>query len=314
MTQRHVKSVFAAFVAALMLGLSLISGAAPAYAAEYKTNLLVSPGSTDLGFLDPGKSYESSFLVKNIGTEDLNYHVYTTAYYEDGEKGEQVYNVSNNYTYLSEWITFSKTEGTLKPQSSETITFRIKVPEGTAGGSQNAAIMVETKDSVENNKIVSASGRVALIVLSHINGDINACGKIVEKNIPGLLLAPPILASGRVENCGNLDLNVKYVMEVYPIFSNEAIYTNEEKPLTLATLPETRRFTQLDWEGTPSFGLFKVKLSITYNGQTETVEKIVLVCPLWLIVLVIVFIGAVIFWLVSRNRSRKENKLNKDGE
>jgi hypothetical protein len=116
------------------------------------------------------------------------------------------------------------------------------------------------------------------------------------------------MASGRVENCGNLDLNVKYIMEVYPIFSNEAIYTNEEKPTVLATLPETRRFTQIDWEGTPSFGLFKVKLAITYNGNTEELERIVLVCPLWLIVLVIVFIGAVIFWLVSRNRSRQVAK------
>ncbi len=291
-------------------------GATPAFAAEYKTNLLVSPGDIDLGRLDPGKTYESDFKVRNIGTEDLNYRVYITPYYEEGENGDKVYNVSNHYTYLSEWVTFSKTEGTLKPQTSETITFRIKVPEGTAGGSQNAAIMVETRDSVEDNKVVSAAGRVALIVFSNISGETNACGKIVDKNIPSLLLNPPIMASGRVENCGNLDLNVKYTMEVYPIFSNEAIYTNEEKPVVLATLPETRRYTSLNWEETPSFGLFKVKLTITYNEKTETIEKIVLVCPLWLIVLVIVFIGAVIFWLVSRNRSRKvaRKEAKKDGE
>ncbi len=308
MTHCHVKSVFTAFAATLMLGISVLSGTAPAYAAEYKQNLLVSPGDISLGKLEPGKTYESEFKVKNIGTEKLSYRVYVTPYYERGENGEQAYDISNHYTYLSEWVTFSKKEGSLAPQTSETVTFRVKVPDGTAGGSQNAAIMVETNDAIDNTKVVSASGRVALILFSNIDGETNACGKIVDKNIPSLLLAPPIMASGRVENCGNLDLNVKYIMEVYPIFSNEAIYTNEEKPTVLATLPETRRFTQIDWEGTPSFGLFKVKLAITYNGNTEELERIVLVCPLWLIVLVIVFIGAVIFWLVSRNRSRQVAK------
>lgn len=315
MTKCHFKMFATAFIAVLMLGVSVIAGTAPVYAAEYKTNLLVSPGDLTLGRLDPGKTYESEFKVKNIGTDDLHYHIYAAPYYEEGENGDQVYNISNNYTHLSEWITFSKKEGTLKPQSGETITFRVKVPADVAGGSQNAAIMVETNDSIEDTKVVSASGRVALILFSHVNGETNACGKIVDKNIPALLLSPPIMVTGRVENCGNLDLNVKYVMEVYPIFSDEAIYTNEENPMVLATLPETRRFTRVDWEGTPSFGLFKVKMTITYNDQTETLEKIVLVCPLWLIVLVIVFIGATIFWLVSRNRSRKiEYKINKSGE
>lgn len=313
MAKRHFKTVFAAFAASLMLSISGIFGVMPASAEEYKTYLLVSPGSMDLGYLDPGKTYEADFKVKNIGTENLNYRVYATPYYEEGEKGDKVYNVTNNYTYLSEWVTFNKTEGTLKPQDSETITYRIKVPANTAGGSQNAAIMVETADSTDDTKVVSAAGRVAMIVLSHINGDTNACGKIVDKNIPSLLLNPPITASGRVENCGNLDLNVKYVMEVYPLFSNEALYTNEENPTMLATLPETRRYTSLEWEGTPSFGLYRVKLTVTYNGNTETAEKIVLVCPLWLIVLVIVFIGAVIFWLVSRNRARKVAKESKMG-
>jgi len=307
-TKGHFKAVFAAFAATLMLSISGIVGATPAFAETYSNYILVSPASTSLGRLDPGKTYESDFTVKNIGTEVANFSVYASPYYEEGENGDKVYTVSNKYTYLSEWITFSQDKGTLKPQEEVKITYRVKVPENTAGGAQNAAIMVESRDSTDETKVVSAASRIALIVFSQINGETNACGKIVDKNIPSLLLNPPIIASGRVENCGNIDLNVKYVMKVYPIFSNEEIYTNEEDPRILATLPETRRYTSLEWEGTPSFGLYRVNLEVTYNNETETIEKIVLVCPLWLIVLVIVFIGAVIFWLVSRNRSRKAAK------
>ena len=309
MLRRRIKEIFSALFAVIVTIVFVAVNATPTYAlSAYQSNLLVSPGDITLGHLDPGKTYESEFQVKNIGTEKLNYHIYVTPYYEQGEEGEKVYTVSNNYTYLSEWVTFSQTEGTLESQASELITFRVKIPEDAAGGAQNAAIMVETNDSIDNSKAVSASGRVALILFSQINGEVNACGKIIDKNIPSLLLKPPIFAAGRVENCGNIDLNVKYEMEVSSIFSDDIIYTNEEAPTVLATLPETRRYTKIEWEGSPSFGIFKVKLKVTYNGQTEELNKIVLVCPLWLIVLTITFIGAVVFWLVYRNRSRKTSK------
>ena len=187
-----------------------------------------------------------------------------------------------------------------------TISYRVKVPSNAVGGAQNAAIMVETDTPLKSKGTVSASARAALILFSQVNGEINECGKIVDKNIPTLLLNPPITASGRVENCGNIDLNVKYVMDVYSLFGSEPIYSNESDPKILATLPETRRYTNVKWEGTPAFGIFNVRLSITYAGKVEKLEKLVIVCPLWLIVLIIVFIGAVVFWLVSRSRSRKE--------
>lgn len=310
MTKSHFKSVITTVVTSLILSISGIFGVSSVYAADDQlpVHLLVSPASHTLGNIDPGKTYESDFTVKNIGTEKVTFNVYTAPYYEEGDNGDKTYSVSNKYTYLSEWITFSAKEGTLEPGESQKITYRVKVPAGTAGGAQNAAIMVESNDAVDDTKVVSSSSRIALILLSTVTGDINSCGKIVDKNIPSLLLNPPITASGRVENCGNIDLNVKYVMTVYPIFSNEEVYSNEEDPKILATLPETRRYTSLEWENTPSFGLFRVKLDITYAGQTETIEKIVLVCPLWLIILILVFVGAVVFWLVSKNRERKNSK------
>ena len=308
MTKGHFKTVLAGLISSLVFTITGLVGTAPVHAdADFKTHLLVSPASQTLGKLEPGKTYHGEFSVRNIGTKKFKYKVYAAPYYAENEQGDPTYTVTNNYTYLSEWITFDKTSNSLDPQKEEKVKYTVKVPSGVAGGAQNAAIMVETDDSTDEAKTVSASTRIAMILFSQVNGETNACGKIVDKTIPGLLLNPPVMASGRVENCGNIDLNVKYVLTVYPIFSNEEIYTNEEQPKVLATLPETRRYTALEWENTPSFGIFKVKLDVTYNGNTETLEKIVVICPLWVIVLVIVFIGAVIFWLISRSRERKTN-------
>jgi len=307
MTKFNTKAIFAGLAAAVMLTVSGIFGSTSVNAEDnFPYYLLTSPAKHTLGELEPGKTYDGTFLVRNVGTEDFDFKVYAAPYHEEDEHGKQVFETSNKYTYLSEWITFDRVKGSLKPQTEMTISYRVKVPSNAVGGAQNAAIMVETDTPLKSKGTVSASARAALILFSQVNGEINECGKIVDKNIPTLLLNPPITASGRVENCGNIDLNVKYVMDVYSLFGSEPIYSNESDPKILATLPETRRYTNVKWEGTPAFGIFNVRLSITYAGKVEKLEKLVIVCPLWLIVLIIVFIGAVVFWLVSRSRSRKE--------
>ena len=308
MTKGHFKAVVASIAASLMLTISGIFGVSPASAYDFDTYLLISPASQTLGKLEPGNTYKGEFMVKNIGNEALGYKVYVAPYYVQNEDYDPTYDTNNTYTRISEWFSFSKTSGSLKPQQEETVSYTVKVPSDAPGGAQNAAIMVETDNSVTENAVVSATSRLAMIVYSQVNGETNICGKILDKTIPSLLLNPPITASARVENCGNIDLNVRYKMSIYPLFSNEPVYTNEETPTTLATLPETRRYTALVWEGTPSFGLYRVNFNVRYADKDETVEKLVLVCPLWLIVLIIVFIGALIFWLVSRSRGRKKSK------
>lgn len=311
MTRCHFKTVLVGFVLSLVFVVSGF-GTSPVYATEYKTYLLVSPPTQTLGKLEPGQSYSGEFLVKNIGTEKFDFKVYATPYYQEGEQGSSVYTVSNHYTYLSEWITFDAENGHLEPKEEKKIKYFVRVPETAVGGAQNAAIMVETEDSADANQTVSATTRVAVLLFSQVNGEINPCGKIIEKDIPGFLLNPPISAFGRVENCGNIDLNVQYVISIKPIFSDKEIYTNRDNPRILATLPETRRYTSLEWENTPGIGMYNVRLEITYNGKTEVIDKLVVVCPLWLIILIIVFAGSLIFWLISRNRSRKlNNKENK---
>lgn len=309
MTKSHFKLAVASIAASLILSFSGIFGIAPAYADGIDTHLLVSPASQELGELKPGQSYEGEFLVKNIGNKAFKYKVYVAPYYVQGDNYDPTYETINSYTRISEWFTFDKTDGSLDVQEQETVKYKVKVPENVPGGSQNAAIMVETDNSVDETKTVSSSTRIAMIVYSTIDGETDVCGKIIDKTIPTFLFHPPITASGRVENCGNTDLNVTYTFHVYPLFSDEEIYSNEEQPVKLATIPKTRRYTNLEWEGTPSFGIFKVKLDVNYAGINESIEKIVIVCPLWLVVLIIVFIGAVVFWLVSRNRERKNKKV-----
>ncbi len=306
MTRSHLRKFFGSlFLSGIIVASGIFVGKS-VNASEHPYYLWISPSSQQLGTLEPGSSHSGEFTVQNSGTKDFNYKVYTAPYTVKDEKYSVSFEKNNGYTLITEWVTFSKTEGFLKSGANEKITYTINIPRNAPAGAQNTAIMVETSDSVEKDSNVQSALRVSSIIYSNVNGTTNNCGKIVEKKLPSLLLNPPISASGIVENCGNTDLNVKYVLKVRPIFSKENIYSNEEQPAVYTTLPETRRYNEIRWDNTPKLGLYNTTLEITYNGKTEVLEKLIIVCPLWIIALVILFIGAVVFWLVSRNRERKE--------
>ena len=170
MTKSHFKLAVASIAASLILSFSGIFGIAPAYADGIDTHLLVSPASQELGELKPGQSYEGEFLVKNIGNKAFKYKVYVAPYYVQGDNYDPTYETINSYTRISEWFTFDKTDGSLDVQEQETVKYKVKVPENVPGGSQNAAIMVETDNSVDETKTVSSSTRIAMIVYSTIDG------------------------------------------------------------------------------------------------------------------------------------------------
>ena len=186
-----------------------------------------------------------------------------------------------------------------------TINYTIKVPADAPGGGQYGAIMVETEKDKNDKGNIQAISRVGMLIYSHVNGEINRCTKILENKLPTFLFNPPIFGETRIENCGNIDAELKIHIKVFPFFSSEEVYSNEEKPTNMNTLPGTKRYHKELWANSPAIGIFNVEQTIQYGSETKTERKLVIVCPIWLIVLIILFIISVIFWLVARNRENK---------
>ena len=221
------------------------------------------------------------------------------------ENYDPIFDGEKDGSKIASWFTFSQTTGHLESDTEVTIHYKIKVPANAPGGGQYGAIMVETEKDKNDKGNIQAVSRVGMLIYSHINDEINHCSKVIEDKLPTFLFNPPIFGETRVENCGNIDAELKVYIKVFPFFSKEEVYSNEEKPTSMNTLPGTKRYHKEIWTNSPSIGIFNVEQVVQYGSEVKTERKLVIVCPIWLIVLIVLFIISVIFWLVARSRENK---------
>lgn len=305
---RRFSKIFGAF---LLVAAMLSGTVAPALAAEDERpeyRLQISPASQDIGELKPGATYTGSLKVQNTGTKAFEFKVYATPYSVKDEDYSPDYTTETNYSTISNWITFSEESGTVESDHEKEITFTIKVPTDVAAGGQYAMIAVEmvNNEEVSGSTGVSAIRRVGMLLYANIEGQTRKTGSVVENKVPSFLFKPPVSVTSIVENIGNTHAKVKYVLQVYPLFGDEEVFTNEEDPVTVTLLPETRRFNTLSWEGAPQLGIFRVKQTISFWDEISTTEKIVFLCPIWFLFIILLLIFLIIFWIVSRIRSRRD--------
>lgn len=263
--------------------------------------------------LDPGDSQSGNFLVSNKGDKTIYYEAKAVPYYATEEDGNMkvFYDQKSSHTEIADWVTFENQSGQIEPGSSAEIKFTIDVPSDAHGGGQYAALIVS--NSSENPRetggiSISEVANIGPVVYAKINGDIVTKGEIISHDIQGFRFEPPISATSIVKNEGNVHAEAIYTMRVYPLFSDESIYSNEERPASITVLPGATRYYSVTWtadKGAPSIGVYKVKSEVQMFDQFSTLEKIVIICPMWVMITVGAFIVALIFWIIIRVKSRK---------
>ncbi len=310
MATKRFKLIIAAFLGLLSIGVLSAFVSEPAEAAEQAPiHLQVSPTKQRLT-LEPGKSYEFSFTVQNVGTMPFNYSTEAVPYSVTDSNYSPDYSTVATYSQIAEWVTFydDTSTGLLQPGESIEVPFRIDVPADVASGAQYAAIMARTGDGNSETANIQTINRVGMILYANIAGNTREEGEIIDNKVPGFLFDPPITVTGLVKNTGNVELTAKYTVKIWPFFSGETVYNNEENPGTLDIMPETTRFSTITWEGAPKLGIFNVEQTIELTGETNTVKKIVIICPVWLLFIIVAMVFFMIFWLISRIRGRKASK------
>lgn len=286
-----------------------------AFADNGGSGFTVSP-MTQQVILDPGESYTASFKISNpsTNTNDIKYELSVTPFYVD-ENYATIFENIDNTGQLASWITIdSPTAGVLAPNDHIEIKFTINVPHGAPGGGQYASIIVSSKPvssgvaGDSDTTVINESFQIGHLVFAEITGNTIRKGEVTEIDVPSYLSSGDITGTAIIRNVGNVHGTAKYTLQVFPLFSSEEIYTNEEDPEKATILPDRTLYMTTSMPNTPFFGLFNVVYTVEFEGVTTQVSKLVIKCPLWLIFVIALVIVALIVWIVIRIKMRKKSQ------
>lgn len=261
--------------------------------------------------LNPGSTYSGELTVANIGAKSFDYELSAKPFSISDKNYSINYGEETKYTEISKWISFDIPGGHLEPNSTQKVKYNINVPSKVTPGGQYVALTATTaakEESQQGGANFTIGKSVAMILYVTIPGDLNHSGNIIENKIPQFFFDPPISVNSLLSNSGNVHEDAEYILEVRSFFGDEVVYSNAETPLTHTIFPESERYETIAWEQSPQLGIFKVKQTIKYLGQTSIEEKIVFICPLWLIFLIVFMIFLAFFYIRSKVKERKKNQ------
>ena len=295
--------VITGLILAIFVALAGVFFSKAVLAEDLKNSLTVSPMSQKI-ILTPGETYEGTIKVSNSSssTSPMTYEAKIGPYSPIKGEGKDDYGGSDvstrsNRNIMADWTKVDKSTGTLEPNESAIVTYRIQVPKDAPAGAQYISILVSniTPEETSGKKASSIESKVqiASIVYANVAGETVEKGSITENNIPTFLTNNKLEATSMVRNEGNVYTDATYTLQVWPLNSNEEICTNEEKTETSMVLPNTERY-HVQTCDLPMVGMFEVKQVVKIFGEESVLEKTVLVCPVWLMILVLIIIIAII--------------------
>lgn len=299
---------------AVFLGAGFQVSGLSAHAEQVITSLTVSPQHQSI-ILVPGETYQGSIKVSSqvTSTRPSEFEVSVGPFSDAKAEGSRDdygavnYVDRSNYNMIVDWIEVGEPKETVDPNDTVTVPFTIKVPQDVPAGGQYASLIVKdaTPPSQQGQGVaVNSVMQILSIIYAEVVGDTREEGVVSTNTMPSFLLNGPLVMESMVRNNGNIHTMAEYKMQVWPLFSNEEICTNVEDPDTSLVMPETERYHAQTCE-LPAVGIFKAKQEVKIFNEVSTVERMIIICPLWLLFLIIFVVVAIIIWLVMQFRRRK---------
>ena len=297
-----LKTILASLLCAAIVTISTATG------TFADVNFSISPPYEKITLI-PGEVFYGSVKIINPSTNnnDFDYLVRVEPFYVN-EDNETVYGYKEDRTLMANWVVIDHDSGVLHPNSEEDVKFTINVPEDAPAGGQYASIMVSSnpKANTSEGLNIKASYSFSHLIYADVAGESIHDGAIDSTNVPSFLFSGNITGGAMVENKGNTHAEVTHTLQIFPLGSNEEVYTNEEEPASSLVMPGVKRTTSISWNETPSIGIFHVIYKVVFEGVESKVDKYVIVCPIWLLFLIILAIFLIIFKIVWGKKKKED--------
>ena len=278
-----------------------------------ESTLMISPTNQEF-FLKAGETTTGSLKIVNPNTAsgNLHYKIRVFPYSVNDGNYDIDFSTESTYTAIANWVKFDSDEGALPPSASTDVSFSINVPDNAPPGGQYAVIIVSTApstDSADSTAGVERVFEIASVLYASVDGEIIHSGQIISNNIPFLSSDPKLVTEISLDNTGNIHERAIVTLTVSDYLSGENLYTGgSEGNLADVIYPGTNRSLQKEVYDLPSVALLNVEQSVEYLGNTSTTKRLVVVCPVWLILVITLVICTLITLLVLRIRRRFKEK------
>lgn len=265
--------------------------------------------------LEPGKTYSGSLSIVNPAdaTDDFHYSVSVSPYGVMGEEYTADLVTMTNRSEIVKWIKIEEPTGRVKPNETKEVKFTITVPQNAPAGGQYAAIAVSSNEDVAASEGVAVNNvfELASLVYATVSGTTEHKGEILENNFPGFVVSAPITLSAKISNEGNIHEDATFVITVKNFFTGEVILPTEDNEghYNELIMPESTRDITREVNDLPALGVVKVSQTIYYLGDVKSVEKNVIICPIWFMFLVgltiLAIIGTIIGLVIKHKRKAR---------
>ena len=248
--------------------------------------------------LTPGETYQGNFQVINPGNNQNEfYYTLDVQPFTTANDNSITFEAKDNYSIITDWISLPETSGVVYPNNDKEVRFVIDVPEDAPAGGQYFTIVVRSGEYAVSNSSIDLKEvyKASHLVYADVAGETVRKGSMTDVNVPGFLFSGKITGSAAITNEGNVHSQATHTMQIFPLFSNEEVFTNEEDPKKSWVMPGNTTVSSVTWDETPNIGIFHVIYNVEYEGVESKVDKMVIVCPLWLLFLILLAIFLIIF-------------------
>lgn len=267
-------------------------------------------------FLNPGEVYSGSITVANLSSsvDSLSYEVNISPYSVIGNGYGADFVSTSSHTEITNWINIENPTGTIAPNESKVVNYTITVPESASPGGQYAALSVISTPinsaSTGNGIAVSNVYEIASLLYATVAGVVNREGSVLQNSIPSFSLVPSIEAKAVIENKGNTHEDAIFSFEITNAITGEVIYSSAESNAKQSEIimPDTTREITHELTNLPLAGITKVVQTIDYNNETYTTEQTLIICPVWLMIIILALISGLIGFVVARTKHHRNHK------
>lgn len=294
---------------ALILGVFCVaSQASPVSASDEQDTptLRISPAKEVLA-LDPGDTYTGTYTISNVSTEDITFSLVSSPYSVSGDAYNPDYSTRDTYTQIADWVELAAAKYTLAPGEFTDVTYTIKVPLDVPAGSQHAAFFadIQSDDLPEGATGVQAISGVGMVLLAQVNGETRREGTYHDQRVTQFVGFGSFRAQTSFENTGNVDYTVTSTLTIRNFITGNYEYDNSELPAQSVVFPGKSRTIELTWPEQPLLGIYNVTYNVNFLDEDHTLERVVIFCPIWVILLFAGLIAFLIIYAILDHRKRR---------